>query len=173
MGADAILASPSGSRMFEDARQSSVIRQKQQSFGINIEPPDAHQARKMRRVLPEKAENCRAAFWIPIRGHKAAWLVEQEQPRSLVWSEQIAVNSDFIAPFHADGRAPEWYVIELDASLGNPAFGLTTGTKARTRHNLSDAGAARLSSLVGKARDGGFRPLAFSILYFAHEHSIA
>src|SRR5215472_17640924 len=45
----AVAAQPAGRRQFEEARQSAVVRKKQQSLGVEIEPADADQARKIAR----------------------------------------------------------------------------------------------------------------------------
>ena len=63
MRTDAIASEPSGGGKLQDAREPAVIGEEQQAFGVDVEPPDRHHARKLRR---ENGKHRRAA--LPDRG---------------------------------------------------------------------------------------------------------
>src|SRR6516164_1921646 len=68
MGAHAIAAQPTRRRQLEQAREASVIRQKQKPFGVEIEPPHAD---KPGQAFRQDIEDSRAAARIAVRGKNA------------------------------------------------------------------------------------------------------
>ena len=47
IGADAIAAQPAGRWQFENAREAAVVGEQQQAFGVDVEPADADEPRRV------------------------------------------------------------------------------------------------------------------------------
>src|SRR5215470_1281397 len=120
MRAHAIAPEPSRRGQFQDSRQLAVIGEKQQTFGVEIEPPDADQPWQIARQV---LENRRPALWIGVRCHQPARLVIEEQTGALALREWFAVDRNVIRAGdinrgRGDGRAVDSY-----PAYGNPSFG--------------------------------------------------
>ena len=154
MHAHAVTPQPAGGWQFEHARKTTVVGQQQQAFGIDIEPPDADDARE---VFGKGGEDGGATLGIAVGGHEAARLVEQPQARALSRAERLAVDEDDILRADVEGRAFDDLAVHLHATGCDPLFSVAARAQANARHHLGDALLA-LGALMGARRGiGGFR----------------
>ena len=68
LGAHAIAPQPAGRRQFEHAREAAVVGQQQQPLGVDVEPADADEARRVRPMLAQIIED-----GLPPLGVAARW----------------------------------------------------------------------------------------------------
>jgi len=150
MGANAIASQPAGVGQFERARQSAVIGEQQQAFGVEIEPADRDQPRQSFRQV---VEHGRPSLGIGMRGHQAARLVEHEQPRALARRQRLAVDRNHIVAGDVERRRVDDAAVDGDAALRDPFLGIAARSEASPRHHLGNALAGLLLWL------GARRPL--------------
>ena len=107
VGADPVTPDPAGRRQFEDAREAAVIGEQQKSFGIDVEPADADDARAVWPMLAQKIKNRRPALGITLGRDETARLMEQKEPRAGALDERLAVDGDVITRLDVDSRIRE------------------------------------------------------------------
>ena len=136
IGAHTVTTQPAGIGQFDHPRQSAVIGQQQQAFGVDVETADSDHARQ---ALRQGTEHGRTAFGIPSRGHQTARLVIEEQPCALALGQRIAVDQNDIALGHIQCRTGQYHAIDGDAAFLDPHFGIAARAQARTRHHFGNA----------------------------------
>ena len=94
VGAHPIAPQPAGRRQFEHAREPAVVGEQQQPLGVEVEPADADEPRQL---LRQRAEDGRRPAGIGVRGHQAARLVIEEEPRALARGQRLAIDRDAVA----------------------------------------------------------------------------
>ena len=145
VGAHAVAPQPPGLRQLEQARERAVIGEQQQAFGVEIQPADADEAGQVRRQI---LKDGRPALRVGARGHEAARLVIEEEPRALARRQRFAVDADAVARRHVErGRADD-RAVDRDAASGDPVLGLAAGSQAGARDRLGDAFTAVVVALV-------------------------
>ncbi len=164
IGAHAIAPEPAGRRQFENAREAAVIGQKQEALGIDVEPSDAHQPRRLGRMLFEIIEDRRAAFRVLMGGDEAARLVEKEEPCALTLRQGLAVDADLVGWTDRDGWARQRFAVDGNPSLRDPGLGIAARAEAGAGDDLGDA--VGVWRLVGRA--GGFCLWLFTIFNSTH-----
>ena len=136
MGADAIAPQPAGVGQFERARQTTVIGQQQQTFGVEIEPADRDQPRQ---ALGKIVEHRRPPLGIGMRRHQAARLVIHEQPRALARRQHLAIDGDGVVGGDVERRRVDDAAVDGDAALRDPFLGVAARGQAGTRDHFGDA----------------------------------
>ena len=139
VNADAVAARPAGRGEFERARKPPVVGEQKQPLGVDVETPDADDARKVRVALREIGEHCRAPFGIVRGGDITRRLVKEKEPRALALLHRRAVDLDFVAFAHVEGGTRQDAAIDGDAALRDPVFRVAPRADAGARHDLGDA----------------------------------
>ena len=136
MRAHAIAAQPAGRRQLEDARESAVVGEQQQPFGVDVEPADRDQARQAGR---QRRENRPPSLRIARGGDEPPRFVKQKEPRTLALAKRLAIDAHVVGIADVEGGAVEYLAIDADAAFGNPGFGVAAGANARPSHDFGDA----------------------------------
>ncbi len=139
MRAHAIAPEPARRRQFENAGEAAVVRQQQQAFGIDIEPADAHQPRRLGRMLSQKIEDRRPAFRVLMGRDKPARLMKEKEPRALTLRQGLAIDNDLIAGLDNHRRGRQRFAIDRDAALGDPRLGVAARAETGPGNDLGDA----------------------------------
>ena len=129
--ADPVTPHPARRWQFEDAREAAIVAEQQKSFGIDVQPPDADDARAVRPMLPQKIKNRLPPLGIALGCDKTARFMEQKQTRAGALDERLAVNDNVIARLDIDGGIGQGDAVQDDATFANPAFGLAARAESR------------------------------------------
>ena len=135
MGAHAVAPQPAGGGQLQQARQPAVIGEQQQTLGVDVEAPHGDDARQS---LGQHIENRRAALGVADRGHEAARLVEQPEPRALAMGHGRAIDHDLVLGADIQGGAVDDDAIHRDAPRRDPFLGVAARAQAHARHDLGD-----------------------------------
>ena len=136
MGAHAIAAQPAGRRQFERAREPAVVGEQQQPLGVEVEPADADEARQ---VLGQDSEDGGAAAGIGVRGHQAARLVIEKEPRALARRQRLPVDGDAVRRRHVARRRGDHLAVDRHPPGRDPGLGLAARGEPGAGHDLGDA----------------------------------
>ncbi|MNI26654.1 hypothetical protein D3C73_803640 [compost metagenome] len=133
MGAHAVASQPAGGRQFERARQTAVIGQKQQAFGVDVEAADGENPRQAFRQV---VEHGRATFRIGIGRHQATGLVVEPKTGALDAADRHAIHFDLVFQRHVDHRCIERLAVQCDATFEDHPLHVTTRSYADTGENF-------------------------------------
>ena len=138
-----VLALQAKARMHQLIRQFARTREKQQTFGIQIEPPDRLPLALLQ--TRQLAEHRRTVLWIVVRHHFTDRLVVRDDARRR-WrdaiADRLAVDLDLIAMLNtlADMRG---LGVDRNPTLQDQRFHLKTRTKASLGQHLVQLGRIR------------------------------
>ena len=116
-----VAAKPARRRQRQHARKATVIRQKQKTFGVDVEPPDGDHARQ---VLRQIVKDGGAPFRVAGRRHEAGRLVVKPQPRALALGQWLAIHDDAVLFGDIDRGRGQNLPIDHDAPGFDPLLGL-------------------------------------------------
>ncbi|GJD80440.1 hypothetical protein NBEOAGPD_3681 [Methylobacterium gregans] len=149
VGAHAVTAQPARIRVCDHLGEAAVVRQQQQTLGVDVEPAHRDDAG---HVLGQRLEHGRAPLRVARRGDEAARLVEDPQPGALPLRQRLAVDEDAVGLRDVDGRRVEDLPVEADPTRGDHRFGVPARCDAGACHCLGDALALEGAFLGGLAR---------------------
>jgi hypothetical protein len=135
MRAHPIAPQPSRRGQFQKPRQRAVVGEQQKAFSVEIEPPDANQARQIARQI---LENCRPALRIGVRRHQPARLVIEEQTGTLAVRQRFAVDHNTIRSGDIDRGRSDGGAVDRYPTRGNPRFGLPPRGETGARDDFRD-----------------------------------
>src|SRR5690606_15060879 len=98
------------------------------AFGIDVEAADGEDARQP--LLLEPVEDGLAALGVLLGDHEPRRLVIEPDPRAGAFGQQAAVDADFIIGGDVEGGRADRRAVDRDATVLDPALGITTRTKA-------------------------------------------
>ena len=145
-GADTVAAQPGGRGMGQDAGKAAIVRQKEKALGVEVEPAHRDDPGKFRR---QDLEHRGPALGVLGRGHEAARLVVQPEPRAFAGRHRLAVDRDLVVRADIERGRQDRLAIHGDAARLDPGFGIAARGEAGTGHDLGDAGAAGIVRIVG------------------------
>ncbi len=131
--AHAVAPQPAGRRQFEHAREPAIVGQEQQPLGIEVEPPDADEARQ---TLGQRREDGLPAGGIDVAGQEPARLVIEKEPRALALRQRHAINGDVIRGRDVERGRGDHLAIDRDPSGGDPALDRAAGREPGARDHL-------------------------------------
>src|SRR5579875_1211998 len=145
---DAHLVAPEPAirRQLQAPRELAVIGQKQQAFGIEIEPADGNEAR---RALGQLVEDGLAAFLVAMRRDEPGGLVIAPKPRAVGCGQRLAVDGELGGVGNVDGGRGQFFAAQTYAAFGDPALGVAARAEAGARQDFRDALAFGLGSGLG------------------------
>ncbi len=136
MGAHAVAAQPAGRRQFQHARETAIIGQQQQAFGIDVEAADREHTRQFTRQI---VENGRAAFRVGIGRHQASGLVVKPQARALGPADGHAIHFDLVGKSRVHHRSVQLDAVQRHAAFHDHALDIAARGNAGARHDLGNA----------------------------------
>ena len=138
--ADPVTPHPARRRQFKDAREAAIVAEQQKSFGIDVQPADADDARAVGPMLTQKIKNRLPPLRIALGSDETARFMEQKQTRAGALDERLGVNDDVIARLDVDRRIGESDAVQDDATIADPALSLAARTKSGPGDDLGNAG---------------------------------
>src|SRR5438552_8921756 len=135
IGAYPVAAHPAGRRQFKEPCQFPVIGEKQQAFGVDIEPPDRDDARQL---LAQCIEHGAPSLRILVAGDEPGWLVIAPKPAFLLLWQRLAVDADVIARLHIHRRRNQDLAVELDAAFADPPLRIAPRAQAGPGNRRGD-----------------------------------
>src|SRR5208283_868906 len=150
--ARAVAAQPAGGRQFQPSGERAVVGQQQQPLAVEVEPADADDAGHAGR---QAFEHGRAALRVAMRRHQPGRLVVAPQPCALRRVDDGTVDDDDVAGRDERRGMLDDGVVELDAALGQQAFGIAPARDTRAGQPFGDPLAAVLATPGGGFGHGG------------------
>ena len=153
----AVPAQPARRRQLQPPLQLSVVRQQQQTLGVQVKTPHGHHPRHVAR---QRVEHGLAAQFVVFRRDQAQGLVVQPQPRLLRLLQLLAVDGDPVGGQNVQGGTVDLLAVHADAALDDHPLGLAPAGDTGARHHLGDA--------VGFGAGGDLGGLAVGNLIVGH-----
>src|ERR1700722_7280300 len=143
--AHAIAPQPAGSGQFESAGERAVIGEQKESFGVEIEPADADEARQ---AFGQMRKQGRPALRIRARGQQAPRIVVEEEPRALTRRQWLAIDADAVAGGDVERGRLDHCAVDSDPPGGDPFLRLAARGETGAGNHFGDTFAAFVVALV-------------------------
>ena len=130
-----VFAAPPGTWKLQMPRQTAVIGQQQEAFGIKVQPTDRQHPRQGVR---KPVEDCFTSLLVTVADDQPARLVVAPQARRLTWRKRLSVDRDAVGGADVECGAENRLAIHRHPAIGYPCFGLAARADAGARDVLGD-----------------------------------
>ncbi|KZL29242.1 hypothetical protein PsWM33_00024 [Pseudovibrio sp. WM33] len=153
VGAHAVAAQPASCRQLNHAGKATIIGQQQQTFGVDVQAANSHNAWHVSR---QDVKNSFTTLRVFIRGYRATWFVEQPEARPLTGWQRFAINDNLVFLGNGKSWCFQHGAVDADTASFNPCFCITARAQTSTCHCLGNTFACNGDCLIWFFVAGGF-----------------